>query len=75
MANSTNIPVPQHSEQLLVDFPAEHVLLLTMNRPKALNAMTPVMEADINNLLNWFDEEPSLWSVTWNHRFRSIGLL
>lgn len=63
MTISTDKPVPQHSEQLLVDFPDEHVLLLTLNRPKALNAMTPVMEADINNLLNWFDEEPSLWSV------------
>lgn len=39
------------------------MLLLTMNRPNALNAMTPVMEADINALLNWFEEEPSLWSV------------
>ena len=59
----TNTPVPPHSEQVLVQFPVEHALLLTMNRPKALNAMTPVMESDINTLMNWFDEEPSLWSV------------
>ncbi|EPQ60279.1 ClpP/crotonase [Gloeophyllum trabeum ATCC 11539] len=54
---------PPHSAELKVSFPAEHVLQLTLNRPKALNAMTPQMEADINNILNWFDNEESLWFV------------
>lgn len=52
---------PQHSDQLLVDFPADHVLLLTLNRPKALNAMTPQMTTDLERVLDWFDNEPSLW--------------
>lgn len=46
-----------------MSFPAERVLLLTFNRPKNLNAMTPQMEKDINTVLNWFENEPSLWCV------------
>lgn len=44
-------------------FPREHVMILAFNRPKALNAMTPTMAEDIKRILDWFDEEPSLWSV------------
>ncbi|KAI0081175.1 enoyl-CoA hydratase/carnithine racemase [Panus rudis PR-1116 ss-1] len=54
---------PQHSEEILVSFPREHVLLLTFNRPKSLNAMTPTMESDIQRIFEWFDNEPSLWVV------------
>ncbi|EGO18914.1 hypothetical protein SERLADRAFT_353000 [Serpula lacrymans var. lacrymans S7.9] len=52
---------PQHSDELNVSFPAEHVMLLTLTRPIQLNAMTPTMNNDIGALLNWFDDEPSLW--------------
>ena len=52
---------PAYSDEIVVSFPQEHVMLLTLNRPKALNAITPTMNADIKNILNWFDEEPSLW--------------
>jgi hypothetical protein len=54
---------PSHSNEVHVSFPADNVLLLTLNRPKFLNAMTPRMENDINTLLNWFENEPSLWHV------------
>ena len=53
--------VPPHSDEILISFPADHVMLLTFNRPKSLNAMTPTMSSDINNMLTWFDNEPSLW--------------
>jgi enoyl-CoA hydratase/carnithine racemase len=36
-------------------------MLLVLNRPKALNAMSPSLEADIKRVLDWFDEEPELW--------------
>ena len=52
---------PTHTDQLLVSFPEEHVLLITLNRPRVLNTMTPAMEADIKVLLDWFDDEPNLW--------------
>lgn len=52
---------PSHSEQLKVSFPQEHVMLMTLNRPSHLNAMTPQLTTDIAAILNWFDEESSLW--------------
>lgn len=36
-------------------------MLLTFNRPKALNAITPTMTSDVKRILDWFDQEPSLW--------------
>lgn len=63
---TTNMPrlqPPHHSSDLKVAFPAKHVLLLTFNRPKSLNAMTPQMTNDLGTVLNWFEEEPELWYV------------
>ncbi|RDX51920.1 enoyl-CoA hydratase/carnithine racemase [Lentinus brumalis] len=54
---------PAHSEEVKVSFPRDHVMLLTFNRPKSLNAVTPTMTTDIKNILDWFDNEPSLWIV------------
>lgn len=62
-SSNTDPTPPAHSAELLVSFPAPNVLLLTLNRPKALNAMTPTLEADLYNVLRWFDDEPSLWYV------------
>ena len=36
---------------------------MTFNRPKALNAMSDTMVSDIKNVLDWFEQEPYLWSV------------
>lgn len=52
---------PAHSDEVVINFPVEHVLVIVMNRQASLNAMTPQMETDIKNCLNWFDGEPSLW--------------
>lgn len=60
MANN-NLSPPSHSDEVKISFPKEHVVLLTMNRPKSLNAMWHVMESDLETLLNWFEREPSLW--------------
>ncbi|KAE9396965.1 enoyl-CoA hydratase [Gymnopus androsaceus JB14] len=54
-------PPPPHSEQLLVSFPTEHVVLLTLNRPKSRNAMTPQLQKDLESVLDWFSEESGLW--------------
>ncbi|KAJ7485517.1 enoyl-CoA hydratase/carnithine racemase [Mycena latifolia] len=54
---------PAVSEELLLSFPKDHVLLLTLNRPKSLNALTPRMADDLRRVLNWFEDEPSLWCV------------
>ncbi|KAH8111856.1 ClpP/crotonase [Phellopilus nigrolimitatus] len=54
-------PPPAISDALKVSFPAAHVVLLTLNRPAARNAMSPGLQADIERTLAWFDDEPSLW--------------
>lgn len=58
----SDIP-PKHSNELKVSFPAEHVIVLTMNRPKTLNSMSRQLENDIRVILNWFDDSPNLWYV------------
>lgn len=68
MANSHSEP-PAHSNQLKVSIPVDHVLVLAMNRPEALNAMSNQLENDIKNTLNWFDEQPDLW---WVHLFSTL---
>ena len=60
---SAKLVPPTHSEDVLVTFPAPHVLLLTFNRPQTLNAMTPRMKDDMGRLLDWFEKEPELWVV------------
>ncbi|EIM92419.1 enoyl-CoA hydratase/carnithine racemase [Stereum hirsutum FP-91666 SS1] len=55
--------LPTLSEQVNASIPCDHVLLITLNRPRSLNAMTPQMEDDLRKLLNWYEEEPSLWAV------------
>ncbi|TRM66743.1 ClpP/crotonase-like domain-containing protein [Schizophyllum amplum] len=52
---------PKAYSQLLASFPAEHVLLVTFNRPKALNAMTPEMTDELQHILDWFEEKADLW--------------
>lgn len=54
---------PPHSDVIKVSFPQEHVMLLTFNRPKALNSVNDVMSADIDAVLTWFESEPDLWLV------------
>lgn len=49
-------PVPD----TLVSFPAPHVLLVTLNRPKALNAIPRPQHFALERLWAWYDEEPSL---------------
>ncbi|THU97150.1 ClpP/crotonase [Dendrothele bispora CBS 962.96] len=61
MTAGTIPQLPPHSSFVQVSFPEEHVLLLTLNRPKSLNAMTPEMTRDIDCLLTWFMDEPALW--------------
>ncbi|KAL5536093.1 hypothetical protein ACEPAF_4198 [Sanghuangporus sanghuang] len=54
-------PPPTTSKQLIVSFPAEHTVQLTLNRPEAMNAMSPTLQDDLERTLAWFDAEPSLW--------------
>jgi enoyl-CoA hydratase/carnithine racemase len=49
-------PVPD----VLVSFPAPHILLITLNRPKQLNSLPSSLHAPLAALYDWYDEQPSL---------------
>ncbi|CAG7953047.1 unnamed protein product [Penicillium salamii] len=44
----------------VVSFPAPHVMLVTFNRPKALNSMTSSGQYELESLFAWYDNEPTL---------------
>ncbi|EJC99128.1 ClpP/crotonase [Fomitiporia mediterranea MF3/22] len=69
-------PLPTTSNELIVAFPAEHVMQLTLNRPAARNAMSTTLEEDIGRTLAWFDAQPSLWVaiITGNGRVFCAGV-
>ncbi|CAE7060887.1 unnamed protein product [Rhizoctonia solani] len=50
---SLTTPPPSHGPHLIVSYPARHVLQLTLNRPRFLNAMTDDFKADIGRVMNW----------------------
>ncbi|GAA6020763.1 hypothetical protein JCM11491_003523 [Sporobolomyces phaffii] len=54
---------PSVGSHLVVSFPLPKVVQLRLNRPEALNAMTDAMEADLCRMLDWFEDEPSVWTV------------
>ncbi|CAI7600775.1 unnamed protein product [Penicillium pancosmium] len=54
---ATPPPNPQHA---LLSFPAPHVLLVTLNRPRDLNCINAQGHADLHDVWEWMDEEPSL---------------
>ncbi|UKZ72499.1 hypothetical protein TrVFT333_000129 [Trichoderma virens FT-333] len=58
-----------------LSFPAPRVLLVTISRPKALNAIDISGSWELASLFDWFDQEPSLWVaiVTGEGRTFSAG--
>ncbi|GAA6036628.1 hypothetical protein JCM8097_001259 [Rhodosporidiobolus ruineniae] len=54
---------PSVGPHLVVSFPLPKVLLLRLNRPSALNAMTDDLEEDLQKMLDWAEEEPTVWAV------------
>ena len=54
----TTSPPPTPSYNLT--YPSSHTLLITINRPKALNSLPYASHWEAGRLLNWFDQEPSL---------------
>ncbi|KAH8911168.1 ClpP/crotonase [Coniochaeta sp. PMI_546] len=52
-------PPPQVSN-VLITFPAPHVLLITLNRPAQLNAIPSYQHAELDALYRWYDSEPHL---------------
>ena len=51
---------PPHVPNVLLSFPAPHVLLVTLNRPGRLNAIPSPQHALMAALWDWYDAEPYL---------------
>jgi enoyl-CoA hydratase/carnithine racemase len=51
------------SNQIQASRAAPHVLLILLNRPEAMNAMSREMEAGLAILLNWFQDNDDYWCV------------
>lgn len=39
------------------------ILMVAMNRPRQLNAMTDEMQTDLERILDYAEEEPSIWAI------------
>lgn len=55
-----------------VSFPAKHIMLVTLNRPKELNAIYRQMHTELNRLWDWYDSEPSLRCAVITGRGRAF---
>ncbi|TDZ14629.1 Mevalonyl-coenzyme A hydratase sidH [Colletotrichum orbiculare MAFF 240422] len=61
MAESpTETPPPPTPAFLRLTYPAPRVLLVRMDRPKDLNAMSTAAQWEMDAVWKWFDQEPSL---------------
>jgi enoyl-CoA hydratase/carnithine racemase len=56
----TKIPPPATPTFLKLTFPAPRVVLIRMDRPEALNAMSTAGQWEMHNVWQWFDQEESL---------------
>ncbi|KAL1409339.1 hypothetical protein Q8F55_003321 [Vanrija albida] len=52
---------PPEAPEVVLSFPAEHVLHVAMNRPKNYNAMNGPLNAALEAAFAWFDNEPTLY--------------
>ncbi|KAF2859011.1 ClpP/crotonase [Piedraia hortae CBS 480.64] len=59
MASSLSTKPPPTPTYIL-SYPAAHVLLITINRPKAMNSLPSHSHWEADALFTWFDNEPSL---------------
>ncbi|KAG8916012.1 hypothetical protein FRC00_007183 [Tulasnella sp. 408] len=58
--------VPKVSpDNVLVSFPPDlpHIIVITMNQTATMNAMTPELRDDIGKVMDYFENEPSLWAA------------
>jgi enoyl-CoA hydratase/carnithine racemase len=51
---------PPASSSYILSYPAPHVLLVTINRPKAMNSIPMEAHWEADAIFDWFDSEPEL---------------
>ncbi|KAF2460284.1 enoyl-CoA hydratase-like protein [Lineolata rhizophorae] len=57
---TTTPPPPVSPTTCLLSYPAPHVLLVTINRPRAHNALTFAAHWELDAVFDWLDREPTL---------------
>lgn len=75
MTSTKFVRAPPEISIAKISFPAPRVLLVTISRPTALNAIAIEGSWELHTLFEWFDQEPSLWVaiVTGEGRAFSAG--
>lgn len=51
---------PPACDECIVSFPAEYIMLVTINRPKKMNTTNRTLNWQLHAVWGWFDDEPSL---------------
>ncbi|KAH7162103.1 enoyl-CoA hydratase/isomerase [Dactylonectria estremocensis] len=71
----TETPPPATPSFLKLTFPAPRVVLIRMDRPKDLNAMSTAAQWEMDSVWKWFDDEPllSVAIITGTGRAFSAG--
>jgi enoyl-CoA hydratase/carnithine racemase len=75
MSQPTFTTPPPPVQDSIISFPRPEILLISLNRPKALNCINTRGHYELDALYNWFDNEPSLRCaiVTGNGRAFCAG--
>ncbi|ORY09234.1 enoyl-CoA hydratase/isomerase [Clohesyomyces aquaticus] len=60
MSHPTTTPPPPTPTFLKLSYPAPRVLLIRMDRPSSLNAMSTTAQWEMESIWKWLDSEPSL---------------
>ncbi|WQF78905.1 Putative enoyl-CoA hydratase/isomerase, ClpP/crotonase-like domain superfamily [Colletotrichum destructivum] len=60
ISSPTETPPPATPIFLKLSYPAPRVLLVRMDRPKDLNAMSTAAQWEMDSVWRWFDQEPNL---------------
>ena len=51
---------PPATPTYILSYPSDHIILITINRPRAMNSLPYESHWEAAALLDWFDNEPSL---------------
>ncbi|RPB03766.1 enoyl-CoA hydratase [Choiromyces venosus 120613-1] len=51
---------PPPAKSLILTFPTPHILVVTINRPQAMNCINSQTHHEMSQVWHWYDEEPSL---------------
>ncbi|KAI8050690.1 ClpP/crotonase-like domain-containing protein [Thamnidium elegans] len=51
------------TEHFLLTIPEKNILLITINRPKQYNALNSAANYELDNIINWAEQEDSIWTI------------